>query len=230
MGEDILCEVLKSIKTDIKDCINYLKNYAQKYNYKLKQVDEDFFTYILKHIIFFKKIYLCNNNNKYFYKVIISDLFYYILAIISGKNRYIFLNERSIIENYVRIVTNTSVNENHVTDKVFNILKDKKFEFDYSIDDYSLIKSEYRHSCGFIHGAKILNESLSFCFFECEKCDELKNKEKYFQTVKKIIKIFDKMIISEYCDMIDISFFNEKTTLQYLLGKDCLELLFKIKK
>ena len=77
-----------------------------------------------------------------------------------------YVNERSIIENYLRSIMDISVQDNHVTDKVFQELRQKNFHCDFDDKEYSLIRSEYSTSCGYIHGSNILNDNLALVLDE----------------------------------------------------------------
>lgn len=227
---DLTYSKLNSIKLNIKKFIDKLETIAEAKGKILKQEDKEFYTFIAKHIIFFKYLYN-GSNNIYFFKVMISDLYYYSLSLLGNEIRYVYLNERSIIENYTRAVVKKSLDEDYVTENIFLKMKDMDFRFRFSEDDYSLIKSEYVTSCGYIHGGEILNENLAFVLNEClENNDSIKDINKYHARIRKILKIYDKMIISEYTDFISGVFHRQKTILEYLLGKDSLELLFDILK
>ena len=51
-----------------------------------------------------------------------------------------YLNERSIIENYVRLIVNKNVESDHVTENVFNELKNQTYKYNFTDEEYSLIK------------------------------------------------------------------------------------------
>lgn len=117
MNKTISIQALNDIKKDIEEFMQTIKKRSNLINYH--QIDNDFFCFLSKHIIFFKYLYN-NNNDNYFYKVIISDLYYLILSIIENNERYLYLNERSIIENYTRAIMQTEVETNYVTDNLFD--------------------------------------------------------------------------------------------------------------
>ena len=72
------------------------------------------------NILFFKELYRFDKS-KYFLEVLVSDIFSYIISIINGEKRYIFLNERSIIENYIRYL----MKEDYIKENTFDKLKEK---------------------------------------------------------------------------------------------------------
>lgn len=219
---------LDLIKSDIDMFINKLNEISSQLDHKLTKEDEKFFIFISKHIIFFKYLYR-DMDKMYFFKVLISDLYYYILSILKNETRYMYLNERSIIENYTRAVIRTTVEEDHITANVFLELKKIEFSFDFKEGDYSLIKNEYITSCGYVHGGIVLNDSLSLNLDECFENNKFTKKiNKYYIRIMKIFKTYDKMLISEYAECISGCFHRQKTVLKYLLGDDCLELLYGI--
>lgn len=83
----------------------------------------------------------------YFYKVLISDLYYFILSIIKREMRYMYVNERSIIENYMRAIMQISLQDDHITEAIFQKMRNKNFLCDFTDAEYSLIKNEYVTSC-----------------------------------------------------------------------------------
>ena len=229
MSIDMTYFEINQIKSDIEIFINELDNRSLLLrSNNLNQEEKEFFVFISKHIVFFK--YLYNGMGKmYFFKVIISDLYYYILSILKNETRYIYLNERSIIENYTRAVVKKTVEEDHVTNNLFLIMKKMNFAFDFKNEDYSLIKDEYVTSCGYIHGGNILDDNLAFVFNECMSNTKfIKDTSKYYKRITKIFRIYDKMLISEYGEDISGCFQRRKTLLKYRLGNDCYNLIFEV--
>lgn len=226
MKNDMTYNELAHIKSDINSFITKVEEYSEKYNLQLDQADKSFFSIISKHIIFWKYM---NRNNRIgrFYKVLISDAYNYIISIIKREIRYVYVNERSIIENYTRLLINKTLEEDHVTDKIFKEIKNKTYKFVFSNDDYSLIKSEYSVSCSYIHGGKVLDESLVYVFEEYMKIEkDFKDKNKYYARIQRILRLFDQMLVSLYSEEIYGAFLRRKTILEYLIGKECVEILF----
>lgn len=228
MIDDMTYLKLKSTKENINMFISKLNEISLSLDHELNQEEKNFFTFISKHIIFFKYLYI-GMGNMYFFKAIISDMYYYILSVLKNEVRYMYLNERSIIENYTRAVVRKTVEEDHITENVFLKLKDISFSFDFNEQSYSLIKSEYNTSCGYIHGGDILNDNLSFVFEECLKNNKYIGKmNNYIERIMKIFKVYDKMLISQYGEYISGCFHRQKTIFKYLLGEECYELLFQV--
>lgn len=221
MKEDMTYNEVDNRKNEIKSFVNEIKN-----KNAINNADEEFFIYISKHIIFFKFLYF-GCQRKIYFKIIISDLYYFIISILENKTRYMYLNERSIIENYTRLLINKSVESDHITENSFKELKEN-FKNIITDTDYSLIKSEYSISCSYIHGGNALEENLSFYYDECLKKDvKMKDISKYYTRIEKIINCFDLILIQEYSEFVSGCFHRKKTLLKYLLGEKKIELLFK---
>lgn len=80
---------IKEIKSNIKQFLDEIQRIAQNQQFEYTQKDHDFFSFIAKHIIFFKYLYK-GAQGIYFYKVLISDLYYLILSIIKCEMRYMY--------------------------------------------------------------------------------------------------------------------------------------------
>ncbi|SLM97448.1 hypothetical protein FM106_14025 [Brachybacterium faecium] len=227
---DMTYDEIKILKSDIKAFNLMLLEYAEKKERSLNANDLSFFTFISKRIIFFKFFSLgsSSNQNNHFFKVLISDFYYLIISLIDCELRYVYVNERSIIECYARLLMHKTVEQDHVTGQLLDSLKDKTYFFDYTEADFSLMKSEYAVACNFIHGGEFLKESLLFIFQEfAEDVWSQDETNDYYERIKRMVKTFDKMLISEYQEHISGCFHRRKTVLEYLLGSDALELLFK---
>jgi len=178
------CQDLEIIKNDIE---KFIKQLELKSKNKVIFTDDEksFLRFLAKHILFFKELYRFDKS-KYFLEVLISDIFSYIISIIDGEKRYIFLNERSIIENYIRYL----MKENHIKENTFYKLKEK---FKLENDVFSLLKEEYSTSCKYIHGGEILKTELLFYFFEFLKKEkeisEFANPKRLKESVKRERKL-----------------------------------------
>lgn len=219
---------IKEIKLNIKNFLEKIQKIAQIQQFDYVQIDCDFFSFIAKHIIFFKYLYE-GTQESYFYKVLISDLYYLILSVIKCEIRYVYLNERSVIENYIRAIMEISLENNHITESIFKKMHDKNFHCDFTDKEYSLIKNEYVIACGYIHGGDILNDNLAYVLDECmNNSFEAKERNKYYIRLQNALKILDKLIISEKTIYISGCYHRKKSIMEYLVGKDQVDLLFKI--
>ena len=228
MTMDMTYLEIKEIKSNIKQFLDEIQKFAEIKQFEVVQKDRDFFSFIAKHIVFFKYLYK-GARNTYYYKVLISDLYYLILSIIEREMRYMYVNERSIIENYMRAIMQISLQDNHITESIFQEMRSKNFQCDFTNAEYSLIKNEYVTSCEYIHGGNILSDNLAYVFDECVNNDfEIKDRSKYYIRVQNVFKIFDKLIVAENTLYISGCYHRKKSVLEYLIGKDLVELLFKI--
>ena len=205
-------EDLEIIKRDIKKFVEQLElNSRDKIT--LMDDEKNFFKFLAKHILFFKELYKFDKS-KYFLEVLISDIFSYIISIINGEKRYIFLNERSIIENYIRYL----MNENHIKENTFDKLKEKS---NLQNDIFSLIKEEYSTSCKYIHGGEILKSELLFYFLEfLKKENEIFRDLKYYKRIIKMLNIYDNLILKKDEEFINGVFHRRKTLLKFLIKID----------
>ena len=228
MTMDMTYLEIKEIKSNIKQFLDEIQRIAHNQQFEYAQEDRDFFSFIAKHIIFFKYLYK-GAQGVYFYKVLISDLYYLILSIIKCEIRYMYVNERSVIENYMRVIMGVSLEYSHITEAVFQEMHDKIFQCNFTEAEYSLIKNEYVTSCEYIHGGNILNDNLAYVFDECVNNNfTIKEKGKYYIRLQNILKIFDKLIIAEKTLYINGCYHRKKSVMEYLVGKDQVELLFEI--
>ena len=226
LKEDMTYNEVESCKVEIKKFITEI-NVLEGYSLNIKPDDESFFIVISKHILFFKYLYMCDTNVFYF-RVLISDLYYYIESILKSDVRYMYLNERSIIENYTRLITNIDVKNDHITDNSFQILKKKADELKLEESEFSLVKSEYTVACGYVHGSDIIKNDLSYVFDECiHKKSGLNERPKYYNRMKRVFKYFDSMLICVYPNYISGCFHRRKALLEYLIGQKYVDLLFQ---
>jgi len=223
--------IITEIKNEIKICIKELENISSKNNNILVEADKNFFSFILKKILLYKKLGKYWSNKKYLFsfKVIVSDLFSLIFTVIEKKERYCFLNERSIIENFTRILVSVSIEEDYITKNVLEKLK-KKLTF----KEISFINNEYDISCGYIHGSDILSETLISIFSDNllvknnKSFSSNKRKCSFYLRIIKLLSIYEKLLINKYPNEIDGIFFKEKDIFEYLTNKNSLELLFSL--
>jgi len=203
------CKDLEIIKEDINKFIEELEKNS-KDKIPLTDNEKNFFKFLAKHILFFKELYRFDKS-KYFLEVLISDIFSYIVSIINGEKRYIFLNERSIIENYIRYL----MKEDRIKENTFDRLKEK---FNLQDGIFSLLKEEYSTSCKYIHGTEILKSELLFYFLEYIKREkEIFRDFKYYKRISKMLNIYDNLILKEDEDFINGVFHRRKMFLKFLI-------------
>ena len=119
---------------------------------------------------------------------------------------------------------NVTVEENHITNDVFLKFK-KKYTSEFCTDlilteaEYSLIKSEYRISCSYVHGGDILNDDLIFVFDDFRN-NIISDKKEKIEKITQILKIFNRLLLFENYNFINGIFHRRKTSLEYLCGKN----------
>lgn len=222
---------VKICKEEINNLIKYIEDYAIKS--KGSTIDnktKDFYRVISKQIIFFKKV-LNAYPKTYFIKVIISDFLSLILNDIKLETRYYYLNQRSIIENYMRLILKDDQYVTHITRQSFLDLKQKN-QSNLSEKEYTKIMNEYKIACSYIHGGDTLKEHLVNNFEECleskTKISERKRKSQISQFID-LINILNRLFLLHNTEAIDSSFHRSKATLEYLMGKQYINKFYQIK-
>mgnify|MGYP001114728918 CR=1 FL=1 len=233
MKTDMTYVEIDIVKNNINEFLKSLNVLAEKENCQLTRADESFFASVAKYIIFCKFLAQSSflEDTSKFLENIISDSYYLILSLIKKEKRYMYVNERSIIENNIRMITLISLEDNHITSDVFKELKN--ISYNLKEKEYSLLRNEYRVACDFVHGGKLQHENLSFVLEECLKKDVLTEREKnaIYSRILNILKIFNCMIIAEYTEQINGCFHRRKSLLEYLIGESMVDYLFeKLKK
>ncbi|MGY0213419.1 hypothetical protein [Bacillus cereus] len=222
---------VKICKEEINNLIKYIEDYAIKS--KGSTIDsrtKEFYRVISKQIIFFK--YILNAYSKtYFIKVIISDFLSLILNDIKLETRYYYLNQRSIIENYMRLILKNEQYVTHVTKQSFLDLKQQN-QSNLSEKEYTKIVNEYKIACSYIHGGDFLRGHLVSNFEECleskTKLSERQRKNQISQFID-LISVLNKLFLIHNTEEIDSSFHRSKVTLEYLMGKRYMEKFYQIK-
>lgn len=182
-----------------------------------KQSTKDFIAFLSKKLMFLK--YLYHEENNYSLAVLISDFFFLIISIIKNEIRYIYLNERSIIENFTRYIMKKTLEDSQVTHSLFEEMNNIFFKNTKFQSEFSLIKSEYNIACNYVHGGKKLEHSLISVLDEyINNKLELKNSKALYNNMSRIITTFIRIIISNNTDTVNVCFYRKKTILKYLIG------------
>lgn len=226
MKSDMTYSLIDYEKSNVSDFVNRLNEISQKESIILEESDRAFFSMVAKHIIFLKYFITSLEKPKEsnYIKTIISDLYFLVLSIINMEQRYIYVNIRSIIENSIRMFTDISVEENYSTKDIF-----EKIKIEIGRNDYSLLKSEYRVACNYIHGGSLLEDKLVFVLDEYSQNNKMSSKEKnsFYSRICRLIKIFDRQIILHYSEYVNGCFHRRKSLMEYLIGKGNVDLLFE---
>ncbi|QUG42635.1 hypothetical protein KD050_05005 [Psychrobacillus sp. INOP01] len=206
---------LKICKEEINDLITYIEQLSQ-----LDKKTIEYYRVIAKQTLFFKHI-LNAYPQTYFVEVLISDFFNFILNDINESTRYLYLNERSIIENYIRLILKKDEYISHITSQSFVDLKEQN-RLVLNESEYSKIMNEYKISCSYIHGGNILANHLVANFEECVNgVNDItkRNKANRMNQTLDLFKILNKLFIINNLEVVDNSFHRNKYALNYLLGK-----------
>lgn len=208
-------------KEEIDNLISYVENYNGNFNYiSMDQKTIEFYRFISKQVIFFKFI-LKAYPKTYSIQVIVSDFLSLIVNDLKLETRYYYLNQRSIIENYMRMILKDQSNITHITKQSFKDLKEQN-QLELNEIEYNRIINEYKIACSFIHGGNFLQEHLVSNFEECvdnkTQISERKRKGKISQFFE-MVNILNKLFLIHNSEEIDNSFHRNKVTLEYLMGK-----------
>ena len=211
-----LCE-LNAAKEEIATFLQKLTELDND-SFLSEQSNKDFIMFLAKKIMFLK--YLYQTDCQYSLAVLISDFFFLILSIVKSETRYIYLNERSIIENFARYIMGTSLENSYVTYALFEEMNQKFFKQTTSQSDFSLIKSEYSTACNYVHGGEKLEQSLISVLIEySERKITIEKRRSLYSNITNLISIFIHIIISNKTEIVNSCFHRKKSTLNYLIGK-----------
>ncbi|SFE88152.1 hypothetical protein [Peptostreptococcus sp. D1] len=211
MNDKLLEPELKKIKININKFVEHVEDYLNSNSVKCNQSDSEFIRFISKQIIFLKMI--CFDKELDVYRIsLISDFYFLMNSILENQIRYIFLNKRSIIENYIRLIK--KIENGRVTINAFEGLSDNKYENYLDKNYYSFLKSQYSEACEYIHGGEKWQESLVEDYLSCLKNNSnigegFKNKNSFYKNFYKSISILNRMMLIEHSYNM-ISYFHRK--------------------
>ncbi|TYS86221.1 hypothetical protein [Rossellomorea aquimaris] len=203
-----------------KEEINNLINNIERQFSPIDSQTVEYYRMIAKQTLFLKHI-LNTYPQTYFAKVLISDFFNFILNDINESTRYLYLNERSIIENYIRLILKKDEYITHITSQSFLDLKDQN-KLILKEAEYSKIMNEYKISCSYIHGGYKLTDHLVDNFEDCVNGVDIitkRNKKNRINQTLDLFKILNKLFVINNIEVVDNSFHRNKYALKYLLGK-----------
>ncbi|MGO3093847.1 MAG: hypothetical protein ACTIJD_08230 [Staphylococcus saprophyticus] len=210
------CTLKNFYQNEVSQAIKFLKEDVQLSNQNMKNSDEEFYVFLVKHVVFFKVLSNTYSETREF-KVIISDFLYYIINDIKRETRNNFLIERSIIENYIRISLNSLNNNSHITYIDFNRIK-QMYNMD-SNSKYNTIIDAYKKSCDYIHGGELIDSVLSKYIQDVLTPDSCSSRKKNKENVRKtnLIHALDYLLFKSKIFEIDNAFHRNKSTLKYLI-------------
>lgn len=209
----------------------YINSYCKDQNITLSQATNSFLRFWAKHIIFMN--YLKEYDYiKWHCRIsgIISDMFFFSASIILNQKRYMYLNLRSFIESFMRLLLNEEIENGQITRKAF-----EKFRLVYkndilNADDFSIIKSVYQESCVAIHNPLFegndLAKGIRDCLeYRCGAGGRYTVMGKNFNNVITVTSIFIKLLIYKYKDQINGAFHRRKRLMAKLVGDKMVESL-----
>lgn len=211
---------VNSVKEEINWLISSIEEFNTQHEFKeLSSKDIDLYRFLAKQIVFFKKM-LVAYPKTYFIKVLISDFYSLTVNDLKNESRYFYLNQRSIIENYIRMIEVNEENASHITKKSF---EDLKLNNEISDSEFGKIMNEYKISCSYIHGGIELENHLVTNFIEStiyvSSISKRKRESQLAQFIDLINILNDLFLINNF-DEVDSAFHRSKILLKYLMGEN----------
>lgn len=236
MINEISRKNLQIQKRNISQSLNIFEDYLSERNVVLSQSEENLYAFILKKALLFKYV-LINSKDKVkrdIYTQLISDYINIIKFSVMIENRALFLTIRSLIENYIRLVRNTNLSEDHITLNVMEAFRDEFQENKVlSKDDYSLIRNMYKEASTEIH-ADILsnrnnddvNMSMYINSVMQKKYDfhtNFKNLNKVLNVLQRVINLLQNCYVYSFKPDLANAFYREYSVLGYLTNKNVMD-------
>lgn len=228
-------QALNSAKNELSESSLILREYLSRKKGCSDQIDFDFYAFILKRAFFIKEISLISSYSELLDQIV-SDLFDLIRYSALQDYRPYYLSLRSFAENFVRLLENKQLSDDHIT---LNVLE--QFRKDFSVilasgDGYSFIKSEYRISSKVIHfhQGSSKNSSniptLTFWFRSILTNSNLSAKQRgaLYNRFIRLYKIMEKCFIYKYHEEILSSFVRKNLTLTWLIGVKQADILHNL--
>lgn len=174
---------------------------------------------IIKRSIFFKYLLQVTKEN-YNINSILSDYIFLLKSIENQELRYFHLNMRSLIEHYLRLFNGLNPKSEVYN---FNLIEETKIKLqNLSIDnvDISIIISNYKNACNFVHG-NINAEMpiLEFYYETVESESSSKAMKKYINQFCKLNNELFNLFLYTNRDLIDAAFHRKKTVLKYIVNE-----------
>ena len=143
-------------------------------------------------------------------------------------DRYLKLHERSIIENYLRLILKNADYIRNIDSNAFNEFKNTCNDYGLDEDKVNTIHSAYKLSCSYIHGSKKLEEDLPKFFADVftNVTSDKANKNSQNNRIIKYISYLDLAFITSNKEVVSNSFHRRKSMLDVLITKDKAEILF----
>lgn len=158
-----------------------------------------------------------NLNHKNFIYGIIYDTLNSIIAIFSLRERYLYLNIRSMIEHIARIALNKRYNGNDFDGTV------RRRDFDYLKESrggegWKYMHDTYTRACHYVHSSPEAGLNFTATFAELIVNDHTTKPAKQILNLQKVLSSIIKIFIVYYESEISSTFFRSQGELKYLLG------------
>lgn len=210
---------LQYLKKDIDDLIDMVGD--------LEEEEISLFRYLGKKAIFLKMLkYSMNITDEYSYiSQLLSDIMYLIRSYKDNEIRYTYLNIRSIIEAFTRLFnevpySSSVISMSRLLEEInIYITKNNLVDSKDQIIDYQRLKSLYSESCGYVHGNKDADQSLSTYYQSLNYLRiDSRHKSRLNRSIRFLIETI--ILISSYrfsCLLNDYSV-RKKEIFRYLVG------------
>ncbi len=215
------------LKDTIKSTKEGLERISKEQDLNITENDQNFYVFLIKHVIFFEYI-LSSYPDTFILKVLISDFSYLIVNDMKQNDRYLKLHERSIIENYLRLILKNADYIRNIDSNAFNEFKNTCNDYGLDEDKVNTIHNAYKLSCSYIHGSKKLEEDLPKFFADVftNVTSNKANKNSQNNRIIKYISYLDLAFITSNKEVVSNSFHRRKSMLDVLITKDKAEILF----
>lgn len=193
-----------------------------KHNMDIRTCDN--FTSSFKHMLFMEFLY-CSHptlSHKKFVKSIIYDVLNSIISIINKRERYLYLNIRSMVEHIARIalqkIDNGGDFDITVRSNDFQSLKENKPN-----ENWLYLHQQYKQSCSWIHSSSNVGLNISSTFNELLVGDTKSSSAKQSTHLNTLTSEIIRVFYNYYENEIKNTFMRRMDAMKYLVGKNNFE-------
>jgi len=200
-------------KRDVSDFVAHIKN-----DQRTTQ-DVNLLTSIFK-LAFLMNVIVENNvrlHHKNYISGITYDILNSVIAIIDHKERYLYLNIRSMIEHIARIALDKCYNgsdfDGTVRRKDFDYLKKER-----ASENWKYMHENYTKACQFIHSSPEAKLNIKAKFMDLLSNDSSTKPSKQIIHLQRIVSALSLIFIKYYELEISSVFYRSQGELKYILG------------
>lgn len=171
-------------------------------------------------LIFFLKLMIEHNHNIKHKRNIngaVYDSLNGMVAIFNSRERYLYLNLRSLIEHIARIALDNIYDggefDGSVRRKDFLHLKEQR-----TSENWKYMHETYTRACHYIHASPQANLNVSATFSELLSKDSTSSQSKQISLFQKVLSETVKIFIIYYDEEISNTFFRTQGELKFILG------------